>query len=902
MADMADNAETSGFLWRIQLLGGLAIYDSAGTSIHHFRSRKVRALLAYLALHRGQPCSRETLCALLWPEEPSERVAANRLRVALSSLRHQMEPPGIVFGTVLDVSEAGCIRLTAQTCWCDLDAFEQAWKAGRRDEAARLLRGTLLPGMCEEWLADEQIRIELLRDELRDASLGRSWPDPPAGQYRLTFAPLEAPVSDDSSPPAPLYAASAPPPFALAAPGRLPLYLTRFFGREPEMQRLHKLLRVSRLVTLCGPGGVGKTRLALEAARQAEWSCAFVSLAELPDALRLPEFVLQSLGARPYVTPPLMSQLIALLEQRGPCLLVIDNAEHLLDAVANLVIGLLEVVPTLHLLITSRQRLDVPGEAALMLAPLPLPLPATDMALLLQSPAVALFMDRARNARPDFTLMPRHVPAVADICRRLQGVPLALELAAARIVAQTPEQISVALSQNLLDLKSRQRGLSARHRSLRAMIQSSIDTLNVEMRRFWGLLSIFQGGWTVEAAQAVTRCEQTAEFLEELAARSLVVAQEADRGDVMRYSFLESLRQAAAEQLNVEERQTGIRRHAQYYLALAGEVREEDIHTLVPLDAAQENLRSALLVSSEGRGDDYWRGMAGALIHAFVRGHHQTAAHWIDDALPAAEQCLDPRLRLRLWYAACLILPDIGRYEQTEQIARRMRASARAQGDRVGVIFAAVIRGYAANARSRMQRAVRLHRVALAQARGLDDPVLLESCLSHATGTLYDYGMLLGSDTIDGRAVLQQAEGLARELCAVVSPNSRRFPLALLLNAATLLGQNRSDEAYVCIKQTQRACIAQGAAIELMYAFIYELEVLQRRGFAAQAAVRYGAFVAVQERIGYSVTRLQTVRPTWIEDVTRDLQARLGQETFDALVQRGRQTPPGTLASEIVPL
>ena len=201
MASAADSFSQTYLLWRVRLLDGLAVCDNAGKNITHFRSRKVRALLAYLAMHLGQACSRETLCAALWPEEPSERVAANRLRVALSSLRHQLEPSGVPFGAVLDVSETGCIRLSAQTVWCDLTAFDQAWKNGRRGEAACLLRGSLLPGICEEWLADEQARIELLREELREEALRSLLPFPTSFPTNPPIKPLMRPPTRLPLPP-----------------------------------------------------------------------------------------------------------------------------------------------------------------------------------------------------------------------------------------------------------------------------------------------------------------------------------------------------------------------------------------------------------------------------------------------------------------------------------------------------------------------------------------------------------------------------------------------------------------------------------------------------------------------------------------------------------------------------
>ena len=187
---------------------------------------------------------------------------------------------------------------------------------------------------------------------------------------------------------------------------RLPFYLTRFFGREEETHLLLEQLGANRLVTLVGPGGVGKTRLAVKAAERQQGDCVFVALVELPDAARLPEAVMRALGVAPQAGADPLKQLLAALPERAPLVLILDNAEHLLDAVAPLSLRLLESAAGLRLLITSRQRLDIPGESVFALLPLPLPPASTPPERLMDFAAPMLFIDRAKMPAP--TLLSRH--------------------------------------------------------------------------------------------------------------------------------------------------------------------------------------------------------------------------------------------------------------------------------------------------------------------------------------------------------------------------------------------------------------------------------------------------------------------------------------------------------------
>ncbi|HLJ54716.1 MAG TPA: AAA family ATPase, partial [Chthonomonadaceae bacterium] len=493
---MASISAESLVMWRVHLFDGPALADSSGVVVRKFRSQRVGALLAYLALRLGRACAREALCEALWPDaEPS--AGANRLRVALASLRRQLEPSGVAFGAVLDVSEPGRVRLRTEAAWCDALAFDQLWAANRHSEAAALAVGDFMPGYYDEWLLEARSRYDLLLDDV-DRSPGKT----------------DAPCTED---PHAAREARRPP-----SQPRLPLYLTRFFGRERERDQLSDLIRANRLVTLAGPGGIGKTRLAVEASAALGREAVFVPLADLDDAARVPDAALRALFIETGADGEPVDRIAAILRSREPLVLILDNAEHLLNGVSELAARLLAAAPTLHIVITSRQTLDLPGEAIMSLAPLEPPSHPCSPERLAEFPAVALFLDRARLVRPDFTCTARNAEAIVTICQRLDGMPLGIELAAARISTQSPAQIADSLDAGLMELRSRQRGIPERHRSLRAAVQGSYDMLDGPQKSLFAALSTFRDGWTGEAAASVTGASNLQEWLPDMVARSLV--------------------------------------------------------------------------------------------------------------------------------------------------------------------------------------------------------------------------------------------------------------------------------------------------------------------------------------------------------------------------------------------
>jgi len=627
------------YFWRIELLGGLRVL-SGERVMTRFRTHKTASLLAYLALFPERPHSREELCDLLWPEADLDAGRMN-LRVALSSLRRQMEPPGTPHGAVL-VADRSKIHLNPAVCTTDIAEFEAvlAASSGAEEEAltraVSLYRGDLLPEIYDDWALGERERLaqahlgvlhRLIRlltqagdfDRALDyahrvlpldplcekshrllmrlyAAMGR--PDAARQQYQtltqllrveMNAAPssktrdLAAHLDDPSAEreaASPATLSPAPgrtqPLFSPDAPAEhapsdsLPITFTRFFGRAEERERLTALLTdpQTRLVTLTGPGGNGKTRLAVEAARGLgglfPGGIWFIPLADVADPRRLGDAVLAALRL-PRTADP-WAQIVAALAG-PPVLLILDNFEQIAAGAAPTVLSLLGKAPALTCLVTSRRRLDVPGECELPVAPLPVPDAAESAEQVVRNASAQVFVDRAQAVRPDFAVTDRSSQDLAALCRALEGIPLALELAASRIRALSLAQMRVRLDQRFELLASRRGDKGTRHRSLWAAIEWSYDLLPAHLQRFFVLLSIFRGGWTLEAAEAV--CEEPAalEALAQLRANSLLLAE--DGLSDLRFRLLESLREFAWEQLSPDDREAAGKRHTAFFAALA---------------------------------------------------------------------------------------------------------------------------------------------------------------------------------------------------------------------------------------------------------------------------------------------------------------------------------------------
>ncbi|MFF5423374.1 MULTISPECIES: BTAD domain-containing putative transcriptional regulator [unclassified Streptomyces] len=518
-----------------------------------------------------------------------------------------------------------------------------------------------------------------------------------SGTRALT--PAEAPTRTAAAEPARTAPTAPPAHTAPAAPtvphtphpatGNIRPRLTSFVGREPDLAALREDLAGSRLVTLTGPGGSGKTRLAEEAARRAAGAGAWIAeLAPLDDPDALPGAVLSALRLRetsligrdgaPLQNDP-TAHLVEHLSAR-PFLLVLDNCEHVIDAAAALAETLLTHCPRLRVLATSREPLGVPGETVRPVEPLP------------PDPAHRLFAERARAVRPSFD-PDREAAAVAEICRRLDGLPLAIELAAARLRLLTPRQIADRLDDRFRLLTSGARTVLPRQQTLRAVVDWSWDLLDPDERALLRQVSVFAGGWDLAAAEALA--PDAADTLGALVDKSLVVATPTEAGE-MRYRLLETIHEYAAERAaeTPELRAAAEAAHTAHVTALVEEAEpklrsREQLPWIDRIERDLDNIRAALHRTLVTDPDET---AALRLVFAmgwfwWLRNYRAEAQAWVARAVALGDDPEDPadprhwpRMRLRMlqFFLAVETEDSTGAFEDrgwTEALVRRVRAA-----------------------------------------------------------------------------------------------------------------------------------------------------------------------------------------------------------------------------------
>ena len=387
-------------------------------------------------------------------------------------------------------------------------------------------------------------------------------------------------------------------------PGNLPRQVTSFVGRERELASLTSLVRERQLVTLTGVGGVGKTRLALEAALDVlsefpdgAWLCELAPVVD-PDAVW--EILATSLGVQRHPTRPLDSVILGYLGSKR-LLLVLDNCEHLLDAAARVVDAITRRAPEVVILVTSREGLAVAGEHLVAVPALGVPRENDGRNDFADSDAVQLFVDRARDAQPDFALGPDNLEAVAQLCRRLDGIPLAIELAAARVRTLTPDDLVARLDQRFRLLTRGSRAALARHQTLRNTVDWSYNLLSKDEQVGLNRLSVFAGGCDLDAAEAILAPDgefDAIEVLSQLVDKSLAIAD--DETGSRRYRMFETIRQYAQDQLEASGESAQTRRnHAEYFVALAERAGphlrdRSQLEWAAKLARDSDNLRTAL--------------------------------------------------------------------------------------------------------------------------------------------------------------------------------------------------------------------------------------------------------------------------------------------------------------------
>jgi predicted ATPase/DNA-binding SARP family transcriptional activator/DNA-binding CsgD family transcriptional regulator len=696
---------------RLWLLGAFEVsvgHRSIGKE--DWRLKKAGGLLKLLALAPGHRLRREQAMELLWPGLGPE-AAANNLHYALHVARRTLEPaaPGKTASRYLTLRGDLLALCPDGPLWVDVEAFERAAATARRSRdpaayraAVELYVGDLLPeDRYEEWAEEkrEQLRssyhvlllelaglheereeygpaIETLRraaaeeptreeahavlmrlyaltgrrqeailqyERLRNALRGQLDEEPGAETKRLLAEIRAGKVPAAPSPPVGRPSKELLDP----SPNNLPAPLTSFVGREQALLEVKRLLSMTRLLTLTGAGGAGKTRLALEVARdlfgaypEGVW---LVELAPLSDPALTPQAVAEALGVREQPGRPLTDALTDHLWAKDS-LLVLDNCEHLVDAAAHLAAALLGSCPKLRILATSREPLGVSGEVSWPVPPLSLPDTKRGQTSegLLGCEAVRLFVERAGAVAPGFVLTRENGPAVADLCLRLDGVPLAIELAASRVRILSVGQILARLDDRFRLLSGNRTAVS-RHRTLGATIGWSHELLSEEEKILFRRLSVFAGGWTLEEAERVCAGDgieevEVLDLLSRLVDKSLVLVA---RGDgESRYGMLETVGRYASEKLRESGEAEAVGgRHADFFMALAEQAKPamvgpEQAAWMERLEKDHDNLRAALgRLAEEGEAERGLRLAAALTRFWWFRGNLTEGRAWLEGML-----------------------------------------------------------------------------------------------------------------------------------------------------------------------------------------------------------------------------------------------------------------------------
>lgn len=487
-------------------------------------------------------------------------------------------------------------------------------------------------------------------------------------------------------------------------PNNLPLELSSFVGREKELAEVKRLLQNTRLLTLTGSGGCGKTRLALAAADELvegfDDGVWMVDLAPLANPSLVPQAVASTLGVRERPGSLLTEPLSQYIRPRK-VLLVLDNCEHLVESCAALAEALLRSCPQLRVLATSRESLGITGEVAWPVPSLSLPdlrrLPEVES--LARYEATRLFLDRTAAINPTFALTEQNATAVAQICYRLDGIPLALELAAARTRVLSVEEISARLDDCFSLLSAGGRTAIPRHRTLHATMDWSHELLPDAERTLFRRLSVFAGGFSLRAAESVCAGEKRAregvlDLLSHLVDKSLVMAWE--EGGEARYRLLEIVRQYGSEKLSESGEARKVRqRHAAFYLALAEAAEpelkgEEQIAWLERFEREHDNLRAAMAwLLGRGKLEEAARLGWALWLFWWIRGHFAEGRQSMEQALSAGGSAAMPEsARAKASFVAGTMACGQGDHRSAEPLLEESAALCRELGDRRGVAYA----------------------------------------------------------------------------------------------------------------------------------------------------------------------------------------------------------------------
>ena len=943
---------------RVRLLGGFRVSVGArDVGEADWRLRKAAALVKLLALAPDHALHREQAAEALWPGA-GRKAASDNLRQALRAARGALHSDQVMSAHLLASLEdriALCPGRNRENLWVDTEAFEGAVRAARRakDPAAYraaldLYAGELLPeDRYEAWAEAPRARLrgtylsllselaghyeerqdlgsaeEVLwrllaedpTDESANASLMRLYAQRGRrGEALAQYEALESALSrgiglDPSASVRALreeIAAGRYPPrdvFLDAQPGdeaslrhNISAPRTSFVGRERELPEVKRELASTRLLTLVGAGGAGKTRLAEEAASDLAGAYPggawLVELAPLPHGDLVVQEVAGALGVREQPGKSLEEALTTHLCEKE-VLLVLDNCEHVLDACAWLSELLLGSCPSLTILASSRAPLGVQGEVVWRVPPLPVPHASSKTGELMEFASVRLFVERARLKLPAFSLTADNAAAVGKVCRGLEGVPLAVELAAARMGSMAAEHLADRLDDTLSLLSVGPRTAKSRQRTMRATLEWSHGLLREKERIAFGRISVFSAGFSLAAAEAVVTGEgiveaEVLDLISSLVDNSLLVAELLPGpGQTPRYRMLEPVRQFARERFEGDEAVESVScRHARFFLDLAEQAnshvrRPDQIPWLEMLALEHDNLRAALrwLI---GAGQTQTVARLGWALWLFwwIRGHFTEGRRWMEEAL-ANGQTMPPHDRAKALYVAATMAAAQADLRSARGLSEESRRLFEELGDEEGVALSIGTLGIAAVSKGQYEEGIAF----------LEEAAALHATLGYeweaAANTVMLAGAHLGLGELD-RAGQTAEEGLA--LSRKVGDRTG-MSVALHVVAKVASASGECERAKELFREGLVLAAELGDEANVSY-YLEELAVVASEGEPLRAARLWGAAEALlegTEATAYTYRVVGSIK----EGMVSAARARLDETSWEAAWSDGRDMSP----------
>jgi len=914
-------------------------------------SRPAQSLFAYLILNAGTSHRREKLAGMLWPDS-LEETARDNLRHALWRVRKALESGSST--RFLHADDLTISFKTSSDYRLDAEELEQVSEQASADELMAVLsqyQGELLPGFYEEWVVSEREHLasmfehhmaqlmSLLEKENRWLDIldwGERWltlgqrPEPayralmsahaakgdmskvaatyercvkslrelgigPSEQTRLLYEGLRAGKQTVESVPA----AVPIEPRRKALKTNLPVPITSFIGREKEVEEVVKLVGRNRLVTLAGAGGVGKTRLAIQSShklldkfKDGVW---WIDLVGLSDPALVPQAVAKVMDVQELPNQPLIETLMGELHTKQ-VLAVLDNCEHLILACAQLADRLLSATKSLKILATSREALDILGETVWLVPSLSLPdVQHTITAKALsKSESVRLFVERATLVQAQFSLTGQNAQAVIQICRRLSGMPLAIELAAARIKMMTVDEIASRLDNRFSLLTSGNRSALPRQQTLRAAIDWSHDLLTQPEKVLFRRLAVFAGSFTLEAAESICshhdlERSDVLDLLGRLVDKSLVVVDVA--GGPTRYRFLETIREYAFAKLKEAAEEMLIReKHLEYFTWLAAETEPhlyapEQVEWFARTDAEIDNLRTALDWSITGTGENEARirnglQLVGVLSWFWEKGYRHEFSERLKNMLSHKTAGMQTLERARALTAAGFLHWALGNFAEARPYLVEALEIARNHHDKLTLGWALSHLGTVFSALGEYDLAQSLLEECVAIAKGFGNVGITVAGMALSfLGDIY----VVRNNEVQAREVYEEGIKLLRE-----TNNSNILAYAVRRYGYLALKEADYERANVLFRESLIRNQELGHQIGITAAITGLAELALEVGELSRAAQLYGI---IEGRLAILSLPLYVTDQVEFNRGTAALRARLEEKTCAKFWMKGRSMP-----------